>query len=70
MAVPSFFLYWDRGDLAIVGRSCASGDLRFERFWASVHIYFPIGFANRVIVLLQWAYAFATKRRRGQVLDE
>jgi NADH dehydrogenase len=75
---PAPFRYWDKGDLAIVGRTYAVADLRFVRFsgfpawfiWAAVHIYFLIGFANRVFVLLQWAYAFATKRRRGQVLDQ
>jgi NADH dehydrogenase len=75
---PPPFWYWDKGDLAIVGRTYAVADLRFVRFWgfpawfiwASVHIYFLIGFANRVFVLLQWAYAFVTKRRRGRVLDQ
>ncbi|MGD0631782.1 MAG: NAD(P)/FAD-dependent oxidoreductase [Terracidiphilus sp.] len=75
---PPPFWYWDKGDLAIVGRTYAVADLRFVRFWgfpawfiwAGVHIYFLIGFANRVFVLLQWAYAFATKRRRGRVLDQ
>ncbi|MGA8668875.1 MAG: NAD(P)/FAD-dependent oxidoreductase [Terracidiphilus sp.] len=75
---PPPFWYWDKGDLAIAGRTYAVADLRFVRFsgfpawfiWASVHIYFLIGFANRVFVLLQWAYAFVTKRRRGQVLDQ
>jgi NADH dehydrogenase len=75
---PAPFWYWDKGDLAIVGRTFAVADLRFVRFsgftawfiWAAVHIYFLIGFANRVFVLLQWAFAFVTKRRRGQVLDQ
>ncbi len=73
---PAAFWYWDKGDLAIVGRTYAVADLRFVRFagfpawfvWASVHIYFLIGFANRLFVLLQWAFAFLTKRRRGRVL--
>jgi NADH dehydrogenase len=59
---PAPFWYWDKGDLAIVGRTYAVADLRFVRFagfpgwlvWALVHIYFLIGFANRVFVLLQW----------------
>ena len=75
---PPPFWYWDKGDLAIVGRAYAVADLRFVRFWgfpawfiwAFVHIYFLIGFANRVFVLLQWAFAFFSKRRRGRVLDQ
>jgi NADH dehydrogenase len=53
-------------------------DLRFARFagfpawlvWAGVHIYFLIGFANRLFVLLQWGFDFLTKRRRVRVLSE
>jgi len=58
---PAPFWYWDKGDLAIVGRTYAVADLRFVRFagfpawfiWAIVHVYFLVGFANRLFVLLQ-----------------
>jgi NADH:quinone reductase (non-electrogenic) len=77
-AQPKPFWYWDKGDLAIVGRTYAVADLRFIRFagfsawmiWVGVHIYFLIGFANRMFVLLQWGLAFLTKRRRVRVLPE
>jgi NADH:quinone reductase (non-electrogenic) len=73
---PAPFWYWDKGDLAIVGRTYAVADLRVARFagfpawfiWATVHIYFLIGFANRLFVLLQWGLAFITERRRVRVL--
>ncbi|MGB0042992.1 MAG: NAD(P)/FAD-dependent oxidoreductase, partial [Terriglobales bacterium] len=66
---------WDKGDLAIVGRTYALADFRFLRFtgfsawivWAAVHIYFLIGFANRFFVILQWGIAFLTKRRQVRV---
>jgi NADH:quinone reductase (non-electrogenic) len=72
---PAPFWYWDKGDLAIVGRTYALADLRFWRFagffawlvWAAVHIYFLIGFANRFFVILQWGIAFLTKRRQVRV---
>jgi NADH:ubiquinone reductase (H+-translocating) len=75
---PKPFWYWDKGDLAIVGRTYAVADLRFIQFagfaawvvWVGVHIYFLIGFANRLFVLLQWGLAFLTKRRRVRVLSE
>ena len=75
---PKPFWYWDKGDLAIVGRTYAVADLRFIRFagfaawliWVGVHIYFLIGFANRLFVLLQWGLAFLTKRRRVRMLSE
>jgi len=52
--MPSVFWYWDKGDLAIVGRYYAVADLRFARFaglpaWlpcAGVPIYSLIGFAT------------------------
>ena len=43
---------------------CALPDFPPGLFWAVVHIYFLIGFANRFFVLLQ----FATKRRRVRIL--
>lgn len=72
---PQPFWYWDKGDLAIVGRTYALADLRFVRFaglsawilWAVVHIYFLIGFANRFFVIVQWGIAFLTKRRQVRV---
>jgi NADH:ubiquinone reductase (H+-translocating) len=77
-AQPKPFWYWDKGDLAIVGRTYAVADLRFAKFagfpawvlWAVVHVYFLIGFANRLFVLLQWGLAFLTKSRRVRVLSE
>jgi NADH:ubiquinone reductase (H+-translocating) len=74
---PPPFWYWDKGDLAIVGRTYAVADLRFVRFagfvawlvWAVVHVYFLIGFANRFFVLLQWGFAFLTKRRQVRVFS-
>jgi NADH:ubiquinone reductase (H+-translocating) len=72
---PSAFVYWDKGDLAIVGRSFALADLRFLHFsglpawlvWAAIHIYSLIGFANRFFVMLQWATSFLTKRRQVRI---
>jgi NADH dehydrogenase len=65
------FCYWDKGNLAIVGRTFAVADLQFARFsgvlawllWLGIHIYFLIGFANRLLVMLQWGVSFWTKRR-------
>lgn len=68
---PAPFWYWDKGNLAIVGRTFAVADLNPFRFagvfawllWIGIHIYFLIGFANRVLVMLQWGVSFWTKRR-------
>jgi NADH dehydrogenase len=68
---PRPFWYWDKGNLAIIGRTFAVADLHFVRFsgvfawllWLCIHIYFLIGFANRMLVILQWGVSFWTKRR-------
>jgi NADH dehydrogenase len=68
---PTPFWYWDKGNLAIVGRTFAVADLNPFRFvgvlawllWIGIHIYFLIGFANRLLVMLQWGVSFWTKRR-------
>src|SRR5438270_409145 len=73
---PQPFWYWHKGHLAIIGRTYAVADLRFAKFagftawvlWAIVHVYFLIGFANRLFVLLQWGLDFLTKRRGVRVL--
>jgi len=65
------FWYWDKGNVAIIGRTFAVADLGFVRFsgvlawllWLGIHIYFLIGFANRLLVMLQWGVSFWTKRR-------
>ena len=74
----SSFSYLDKGDLAVVGRAFALADLRFWRtagflgwlIWAGVHIYFLIGYGNRFFVMVQWAFAFLTKRRRVRTWRE
>lgn len=71
---PSF-RYLDKGDLAVVGRAFAVADLRFWRsagflawlIWACVHIYFLVGYGNRVLVVTRWAIAFLSRRRDVRV---
>lgn len=70
------FWYWDKGNIAIVGRTFAVADLKHLRFsgffawllWAGVHIYFLIGFANRLLVTLRWLISFVTNRRGARIL--
>ena len=70
------FWYWDKGSMAVVGRTFAVADLKHARFsgfaawllWLGVHLYFLIGFANRLLVTLQWAISFVTSRREVRIL--
>ena len=72
------FHYWDRGQLAVVGRGQAVADiwkLHFAGFlawliWIFVHIFFLIGFRNRVLVLLEWAWSYLTYSRGARLITE
>jgi NADH dehydrogenase len=70
------FSYWDKGQLAVIGRGQAVADiwkLRFGGFlawmvWIFVHVFFLIGFRNRVLVLLQWAWSYFTYSRGARLI--
>jgi NADH dehydrogenase len=77
------FRYIDYGNLATVGRKSAIvelavpglGALRFTGFpawlfWLFAHIYFLIGFRNRLIVMVDWAWAYFTYERSARVVAE
>jgi NADH dehydrogenase len=65
------FRYRDKGDLATIGRAAAVariGRLKLSGFiawaiWAGVHILYLIGFRNRILVMMQWAWAYLTYHR-------
>jgi NADH:quinone reductase (non-electrogenic) len=63
---PQRFRYWDKGTMATIGRNKAVADLKFMHLsglpawlaWLFVHIIFLVGFRNRLLVLIQWAWAY------------
>jgi NADH:ubiquinone reductase (H+-translocating) len=65
------FEYVDKGDLATIGRAAAVariGRMKLSGFvawviWVVVHIMYLIGFRNRVLVVMQWAWAYLTYHR-------
>jgi NADH dehydrogenase len=73
------FRYWDRGSFAVIGRGFAVG-IAFTRFklsgligwlgWATIHLFYLVGFRNRFAVLLNWAFAYVTKRRNAQLFTQ
>ncbi len=75
-APPGPFSYWDRGIMATIGRSRAVADSFGVRFWGFpawlawlfVHLFFLIEFENRVLVLLQWAWNYATFGRSARLI--
>ncbi len=76
LRTPGPFCYQDKGDLAIVGRAFAVADLKLAGFWGlfawmlwlGVHIFYLIGFANRLLVLIRWAFSFAVNQREARLL--
>ena len=72
------FTYRDKGMLATIGRSAAVANfkrLQLSGFlawvaWLTIHIYFLIGFRNRLLVLIQWAWAYVTYERGARLITE
>ena len=74
------FRYRDYGNLATIGRNSAvvdltspTGPVRFSGyfawlFWLFAHVYFLIGFRNRLVVLLDWAWAYWSFARYARVV--
>ncbi|HLS47281.1 MAG TPA: NAD(P)/FAD-dependent oxidoreductase [Gemmatimonadales bacterium] len=70
------FWYFDKGQLAVIGRGRAVADLGKAHFggfiawllWVFVHIFFLIGFRNRVFVLLEWAISYFTYSRGARLI--
>jgi NADH dehydrogenase len=70
------FRYRDKGTMATIGRGAAIaqiGKLHLSGFiawlaWIFVHIFFLIGFRNRIAVLLEWAWAYLTWQRGARLI--
>jgi NADH dehydrogenase FAD-containing subunit len=75
-AAPGPFRYHHLGTLATIGRSSAVADFGFVRLsglvawllWGAVHIFFLIGFRNRIVVLLDWFWAYLTFKRGARLI--
>lgn len=73
---PGPFKYQDFGNLATIGRMAAivhlgrlqlSGVLAWW-FWLAAHVFFLIGFRNRIVVLLNWAVAYWSYQRSARII--
>ncbi len=71
------FVYFNKGQMATIGHSRAVveiGSLKIGGFiawlmWLFVHIYYLIGFRNRIIVMTQWALAFFSYRKGARIIQ-
>jgi NADH dehydrogenase len=76
--MPPPFRYRDKGTLATIGKARAVADVKGLRFsgvvawaaWLAVHIFYLIGFENRLIVLSRWAYSYFTGGRSSRLITE
>jgi NADH dehydrogenase len=70
------FRYWDKGSLATIGRAAAVaqfGKIHISGYiawlsWLFIHILFLIGFRNRLLVLIQWAWSYVTYERGARLI--
>jgi NADH dehydrogenase len=72
------FHYRNKGELATIGRSRAVADLPYGQltgrlawwFWLLLHIFYLIGFRNRLSVMVQWGYSYFTYQRGVRLITE
>jgi NADH dehydrogenase len=72
------FRYRDKGNLATIGRARAVADLHVVRLagplawvtWLVVHLWYLIGFQNRLVVVVRWAFALFTRSRGSRLITD
>jgi NADH dehydrogenase len=72
------FHYIDYGNLATIGRKAGVADLGWIRLsgllawllWSFAHLWFLVGFRNRIVVFLDWAWAYASFDRGARLITE
>lgn len=72
------FRYRDKGNLATIGRAAAVADIKGVRLsgliawliWLLVHLWYLVGFQNRLLVFIQWFTSFATHGRGARLITE
>jgi NADH:ubiquinone reductase (H+-translocating) len=70
------FRYRDKGELATIGRAAAVANVKGIRLsgsiawaiWLLVHLWYLIGFQNRLLVLIRWSFSFATRGRGARLI--
>jgi NADH dehydrogenase len=70
------FHYRDYGTMATIGRNAAVGDVFGMHisgvfgwlFWIFLHIFWLIGFRNRIVVMTEWAWSYFTQQRRVRLI--
>ena len=72
------FRYRDKGNLATIGRAAAVADIKGVKLsgflawmtWLVVHLFYLVGFQNRLLVLIRWSISFATRGRGARLITD
>jgi NADH dehydrogenase len=72
------FRYRDKGNLATIGRAAAVADIKGLRLsgliawvtWLVVHLWYLVGFQNRVVVFIRWSFSFIAHGRSARLITE
>ena len=72
------FRYLDKGNLATIGRAAAVADIKGIKLsgfvawvtWLVVHLFYLVGFQNRLLVLIRWSFSFATRGRGARLISD
>jgi NADH dehydrogenase len=70
------FRYRDKGNLATIGRGAAVADIRGLKLsgsvawltWLLVHLWYLVGFQNRLLVFIRWSFSFLTHGRGSRLI--
>ena len=73
------FHYWDKGDMATIGRQAAVANVKWPFkahwggtlawiSWVTVHLFFLVGFRNRFMVFFSWAWTYLTFNRGARLI--
>jgi NADH dehydrogenase len=70
------FHYRDKGNVATIGRAAAVADIKGLKLsgfvawvvWLTVHLFYLVGFQNRVLVLIRWSVSFFTRGRGARLI--
>jgi NADH:ubiquinone reductase (H+-translocating) len=70
------FRYRDKGNLATIGRASAVADVKGVKLsgliawatWLGIHLWYLVGFQNRALVLIRWAFSFLTRNRGSRLI--
>jgi NADH dehydrogenase len=70
------FRYRDKGNLATIGRGAAVADIKGLRLsglvawmvWLFVHLYYLVGYQNRLLVLIRWMISFVSHGRGARLI--